>query len=214
MRTGWDTLPGEDVPLVKGSLVHQVVGIVCTGEWVIHRLALHNHWGVIGDDGVIEVIHGILELWIVRQRNVGSTESLRHQEQTLKHEDSGVKTGFPRKHGLVALYMLCCLFTCLTKHKFCVTQVQVNSRLISLSQWVFCLELQSTAVWFFLLLDSAVCLFLPLVPKAYFKLKRIGLSQVSAAISWVRNSDLHSLTSDWVPQYDLFLGDRSGIVNW
>lgn len=179
MRTGQDTLPGEDVPLIKGSLVHQVVGIVCAGEWVIHRLALHNHWGVIGDDGVVEVIHGILELWMVRQRNVGSSESLRHQGCTLKHEDSGVKTAPPRKHNLVAFYVLCCLFICLTK--FCVIQVQVNSRLISLSLWVFCLELQSTAVWFFLLLDTAVCLLLP--SKAYFKLKRTGHSQANPAIS-------------------------------
>lgn len=139
MRTGWDTLPEEDVPLVKGSLVHKVVGIVCAGEWVIHGLALHNHWGVIGDDGIIEVIHRILELWMLRQRNVGSTGSLRHQECTLKHGDSGVKTASPRKHGLVALYMLCCLFICITKHQFCVIWVQVNSRLISLSLRVFLL---------------------------------------------------------------------------
>lgn len=173
MRTGWDTLPEEDVPLVKGSLIHQVVGIVCAGEWVIHRLALHNHRGVIGDNGVIEVIHGILELWMVRQRNVGSTEeSLRHQKCTLKHDSSGVKTAPSRKHGLVAFYILCCLFICLTK--FCVIQVQVNSRLISLSLWLFSLELQSTAVCFFLLLDTAVCLLLP--SKPYFKLKRTGLS--------------------------------------
>lgn len=182
MSTGWDTLPEEDVPLIKGSLVHQVVGIVCAGEWVIHRLALHNHWGVIGDNGVIEVIQGILELWMVRQRNMGSTESLRHQECTLKHENWDVKAASPRKHGLVALYMLCCL----SEHKFCVIQVQVNSTIISLSLGIFCLELQSIAVYFFLLLDTAVCLFLLLVPKAYFMLKRTGLPQVSPAISKVK----------------------------
>ena len=74
------------------------------------------------------MINGVLELWMARQRNVGSTESLRHQEQlcSLKHEDPGDKTLSPRKHGFVVLYMLCCLYICLTIYMFCVIEVQMG----------------------------------------------------------------------------------------
>lgn len=100
---GWGTLPEEDVPLVKGSLVHQVVGIVCAGEWVIHRLALYNYWGVIGDDGVVEVINRVLELWMVRQRCGQYRVFKASGTSSWKHEDSGDTTPSPRKHGFVAL---------------------------------------------------------------------------------------------------------------
>ena len=145
LKMGWGALPEEDIPLVKGSLVHQVVGIVCAGEWVIHRLALHDYWGVVGDDGVVEVINGVLKLWMVRQRHGGSTKSLRHQEQlhTLKREDSvWWQNTVPKEiwfcsslYAVLPIYVPHCIYV--------LSNTGANGwlthRLISLSLRVFCL---------------------------------------------------------------------------
>lgn len=140
LKMGWGSLPEEDIPLVKGSLVHQVVGIVCAGKWVIHRLALHNYWGVIGDNGVVEVINRVLKLQMARQRQLAglSLWGIKNNftfwnTKTL----SGDKTPSPRKHVSVALHMLCCLCICLTIYLFCANGWPTH-RLTSVSLRVFC----------------------------------------------------------------------------
>lgn len=52
----------SNLPLVKGSLVHQVGGMVGAGEGVVHRLVLHDHRAVIGNNVAVEVVDGGLVL--------------------------------------------------------------------------------------------------------------------------------------------------------
>lgn len=52
----------NSLPLVKGSLVHQVGGVVGAGEGVVHGLVLYDHCAVIGNDVAIEVVDGGLVL--------------------------------------------------------------------------------------------------------------------------------------------------------
>ena len=52
----------SNLPLVKGSLVHQVGGVVGAGEGVVHRLVLHDHGAVIGNNVAVEVVDGGLVL--------------------------------------------------------------------------------------------------------------------------------------------------------
>lgn len=44
------------LPLVKGSLIYQVGGVVGAGEGVVHRLVLYYHCAVIGNDVAVEVV--------------------------------------------------------------------------------------------------------------------------------------------------------------
>lgn len=52
----------SNLPLVKGSLVHQVGGVVGAGEGVVHGLVLYDHCAVIGNDVAVEVVDGGLVL--------------------------------------------------------------------------------------------------------------------------------------------------------
>ena len=52
----------SNLPLVKGSLVHQVGGVVGAGKGVVYRLVLYDHCAVIGDDVAVEVVDGGLVL--------------------------------------------------------------------------------------------------------------------------------------------------------
>lgn len=54
-------MPHSNLPLVKGSLVHQVGGMVGAGEGVVDRLVFYNHCAVIGNDVIVEVI----DRWLV-----------------------------------------------------------------------------------------------------------------------------------------------------
>lgn len=46
----------SNLPLVKGSLVHQVRGVVGAGEGVVHGLVLYNHGAVVGNNVAVEVV--------------------------------------------------------------------------------------------------------------------------------------------------------------
>lgn len=52
----------SNLPLVKGSLIHQVGGVVGAGEGVVHGLVLYDHCTVIGNDVAVEVVDGGLVL--------------------------------------------------------------------------------------------------------------------------------------------------------
>lgn len=52
----------RNLPLVKGSLVHQVGGVVGAGEGVVHGLVLYDHRAVIGNNVAVEVVDGGLVL--------------------------------------------------------------------------------------------------------------------------------------------------------
>lgn len=52
----------SNLPLVKGSLVHQVGGVVGAGEGVVHGLVLDDHRAVVRNDVAVEVVDGRLVL--------------------------------------------------------------------------------------------------------------------------------------------------------
>lgn len=110
-KRGIPCLPVE-LPLVKGSLVDQVVGMVSAGEWVIHRLVLHNYRAVVRDDGVVEVIDRIFKLQSGRtKRNVCS-------ENTMETGSSAWReTGRGNFHDIISK-TVCCASFCI-----CVTVV-------------------------------------------------------------------------------------------
>lgn len=144
LKMGWGSLPEEDIPLVKGSLVHQVVGIVCAGKWVIHRLALHNYWGVIGDNGVVEVINRVLKLQMARQRQLAglSLWGIKNNftfwnTKTL----SGDKTPSPRKRVCSSSYAVLPMYMPYYIYVLCNTGANgwPTHRLTSVSLRVFCL---------------------------------------------------------------------------
>ena len=58
----------SSLPLVKGSLVHQVGGVVSAGKGVVHRLVLYDHGAVVGNNVVVEVVDGGLVLEKERRR--------------------------------------------------------------------------------------------------------------------------------------------------
>lgn len=55
---GQPSTPQSNLPLVKGSLVHQVGGVVGAGEGIVHRLVLHDNCAVIGNNVAVEVVDG------------------------------------------------------------------------------------------------------------------------------------------------------------
>lgn len=52
----------SSLPLIKGSLVHQVGRVVGTGERVVHGLVLYDHCAIIGNNVAVEVVDGGLVL--------------------------------------------------------------------------------------------------------------------------------------------------------
>lgn len=55
-------LSQSSLPLVKGSLVHQVGGVIGAGKGVVHGLVLDDHGAVVGNDVTVEVVDGGLVL--------------------------------------------------------------------------------------------------------------------------------------------------------